>query len=362
MIQKPYNINIKDQIIDASKSYLLKWQISGDISASFSISVYRNRDGVLAWNLQRTYSYATSYTIPANTLQNGIEYRMSITVWNELEQSAVSTAIVFTTSTPPTVTVGTIGTVKNHTYLFTATYSQYQGEPLQTYVVNLYDSSKKLLKTSGLKTDGLMEHRFDYLKNDAIYYIEFNVTSSKGLTGSSGLVQFNVVYDNPSIYFDIEAIPVPEKASVKIQLLFKQLTGKINIKPVYIDGTKLDVRKGKVFYDEGFEISGNFTLKLWIEYLRRDLDIIRLKGKNGEIHVQYKSDSRFHLYKTVNYFTTHYSTNVTDSSGHFLCIQQINGRMDMHTEPITASTISANSMTFGDAEDMSFGDFNNVTF
>ncbi|MDF2789829.1 MAG: hypothetical protein K0S80_2927, partial [Neobacillus sp.] len=145
-----------------------------------------------------------------------------------------------------------------------------------------------------------------------------------------------------------------------------QVTGKTTISPVFIDGSKLDVRTGKVFYDDGFEISSDFTLKMWIEDIVPNEDLVYLKGSNGTIRVQYKSDHHFHMYKTVGEFINHYTTgkvtkvtveeepgyfispyqynegDVTTAikydtligNGYFLCIQQINGKMNLIGEII----------------------------
>jgi hypothetical protein len=347
-IQKPFSINIKDKTIDTSKDFLLKWQTSGDVSASFSITVYDNLLGTVAWSLPRTYSYAMSYTIPANTLTNGLEYKISVQVWNSLDQTAISQYVIFNTSSTPVVTVADIGTIGNHSYSFEATYSQDEDVPLSTYVVNLYNAERLLLKTSGIKTtlnvpdiegflNGLMEHRFDLLKNDTNYFIEFVVTSKIGLTSTSGLIPFTVVYENPAMYFELTADTNPEKASVKLNWKVREVIGKSDVKPTYITGTKLDVRGGKVYFDEGFEISSDFTLKIWFEHLTKNEDVIYLKGSNGTIRVQYKSDNKIHVYKKIGNFNYHYSSNEIDSNGIFLCLQQKDGRMDMYTESIFAS-------------------------
>jgi hypothetical protein len=82
LIQKPYNLSIKNSIIDSNLPYKLSWQTSGDVSASFSISVYNNQTDALTWSLPRTFSQAMSYTIPANSFPNGVDYKISVTVWN----------------------------------------------------------------------------------------------------------------------------------------------------------------------------------------------------------------------------------------------------------------------------------------
>jgi hypothetical protein len=356
IIQKPFNLSIKDKTIDANTDYILSWQTSGNTSASFSISIYNNDSaGLIAWELPRTYSQAMSYKIPANSFPNGVEYKIRITVWDNLDQWATSQFVVFTASSTPVVTVNPIGTIGNHTFLFEADYSQAENDPLSFYVSNLYNAEQTLIKTSGTLTDGLVEHRFDLLKNDTTYYVEFVVTSKKGLTATSGLVPFTVVYENPAMYFELTADTNPEKASVKLNWKVREVIGKTDVKPNYVAGTKLDVRGGKVYFDEGFEISSDFTLKIWFEHLTKNEDVIYLKGSNGIIRVQYKSDNRIHVYKTIGNFNYHYSSNEIDSNGIFLCLQQKDGRMDMYTESIFASDfMSLSGATFDQLTNVTF--------
>lgn len=334
-IQKPYDLSIKNQIIDANLPYTLSWRTSGDTSASFAISIYNNSTNVLVWQLPRTYSLALSYTIPANSIPNGVEYKLEVIVWNSSDQSATSQFVVFTASTTPVVTVAPITTVGNHSNLFTATYTQAESDPISTYVANLYSSDQVLLKTSGVKTGSPLEHRFDLMKNDLTYYIEFVATSKKGLSDSSGLIQFTVVYDNPSMYFTLEAENIPDKASVKLKWELVQVIGKTNITPTYISGTKLDVRTGKVFFDEGFEIINDFTLKIWFEDIEPNVDLVYLRGSNGTIRVQYESDNMFHLYKTIGQYTSHYATGEVVGNVIFLCVQSNNGKMNLVPEVIS---------------------------
>jgi hypothetical protein len=348
-IQNPYNISLKDKTIDSSKDIPISWKVGGDVSASFAINIYNNQNDVLAFSLPRTYSYALSYTIPASSFPNGVDYKISITVWNSSGQSATSQFVIFTASSSPTIIVPEIGTVGNHAYLFSANYSQAENSPLSTYLVNLYTSDQKLLKTSGIKTDGLLEHRFDLMKNNTTYFVEFIVTSKKGLTTSSGLIQFMVVYENPSLYFELSADTVPEKASVKLKWKVRQVIGKTDIEPIYLNNDEIDLRLGKVFYDEGYSIENDFTLKIWFRSIEANTDLLYLKGSNGSIRLQYKTtDNSFHLYKTVNGFNYHYSYFIDigmngvflspyqwvegESGSVFLCIQQKNARIDMKSE------------------------------
>jgi hypothetical protein len=349
-IQKPFSINIQNAIIDGKLPYLLSWKSSGETSSSFSISIYDNANNSLVWELPRTFSFALSYTIPAESIPNGIVYKMIISVWNDANQVGVSQPVIFTASSTPVVTVTPITTINNHTNLFTATYVQTESDPVSTYTANIYDAQSKLWKTSGIKTDGLLEYRFDFMQNDETYFIEFIATSKKGLTGTSGLVEFTVVYDNPSMYFELTADSIPDKASISLKWQIRQVIGKTTISPLYLDNSELDIRNGTLFFDEGFLVENDFTLKIWFREIIQDIDLITLNGSNGKMRVTYGGDKNFHLYKTIGQFTSHFAYPI-DIGGDgvfispfqyvemadkkvFLCIQQKDGKIDMNSEAV----------------------------
>lgn len=334
-IQRPYNLSLRNQVIDANEDQILSWQTSGDTSASYSINIYNNADDTLAWSLARTYSFATSQTIPAGSIPNGGEYKVSVTVWNSNDQSATSGLVIFTTSSKPAVTVDAIGTVSHHSNMFTATYTQAENVELESYTVNLYNSDQVLINTSGLKTDGLLEHRFSLLKNDTSYFVEFTVRSKKGMTSSSGLIPFNVAYEAPAMYLTLGTENITEKAGIKLHWTVVQVIGKATVEPVYLDnGTTLDVRNGAVYFDEGFSVDKDFTLKIWFKSLVKNVDLIHLKGSNGKITVQYDDDNKFHMYREVSGFRSHYATGEVVGSEFFLCVQQINNGMNLISEVV----------------------------
>lgn len=382
MIQKPYKISIMNSVIDTNKDYKFSWKTSGDVSASFSLAVYKASDNSLVWQLPQTFSYAMSYTIPAGSIPNGDTYQLVITVWNSTNQSASSQPVIFTASSSPTAIVEPIGTVGSNTYLFSATYSQAENDPLSSYIVNLYNSNNVLLLTSGTLTDGLMEYRFDTLKSGQSYFIEFVITSKKGLTNTSGLISFDVVYDNPNMYFEVTADKIPEKAGVKLNWSINQVVGKTTIAPIYLNNEELDVTNGKLYFDEGYEIPNDFTLKIWFRDIAIGTDLITMNGSNGSIRLQYKTtDNSFHVYKKVDGYNYHYSypmifddgtvfispfqiISVSDNTIYaiYLCIQQINGRMNIYGEKITRPQISLANTTFDQLKGQTFNLLNNDTF
>lgn len=333
-LQRPYDISIRGQTIDANEPNEVSWKVSGDIQTAYKIDILSNIDNSLVWTTNQITSYSLKHTIPAGTLTNGNEYKIQIAVWNVSNQSVTSDAEVFQTSSRPIVTVDPIGTVGSFSYNFTATYSQAEGVALRNYVVYLYDDHQNLIDKSNIKTTLPMEHLFSGLQPEKTYYIEFQATSAKGLVGTSGLVQFYVFYYRPKLNTSLQANNV-ENAGIELSWFVTQIIFE-NDNGVFIGNEKIDVTNGKIYANEGFDILGNFSLKLWIENPKNKEDLIVLNGANGQIKLQYHwLDEKFHLYKIdSNGIVTSYETADVTGSSFVVLMQQIGRDMNVMAEAI----------------------------
>ncbi len=264
MIQRPYNLSIRGSVIDGLESNAITWQVSGAISVAYSISILKNSDNSVAYSYPKTTTYATSHTLPANTLTNGLDYKISITAYDESNNSASSDYDVFQSSTRPVISVSTIGTVANTSYNFSSSYNQAESVPIKSWMAFLYDSSNNLLAQSPLQTTSTLSYLFSNLYTGNSYKVEFSATSNKGLTGTSGKVPFSVIYSAPNVKVDISATNTND-AGIKLSWDVSQIIGTSD-STTYIGNEKLDVRNGKnATFDTGLLIQNDFTLKTWVE-------------------------------------------------------------------------------------------------
>ncbi|OAO83365.1 hypothetical protein [Anoxybacillus flavithermus] len=335
-IQKPYDISIRGQTIDANEPNEVNWKVSGDIQTAYKIDILSNTDNSLVWTTNQITSYSLKHTIPAGTLTNGNEYKIQITIWNANNETATSDTEMFQTSSRPIVTVDSIGTVNSFSYNFSATYSQAEGVALRNYVVYLYDDHQNLIDKSDIKTTLPMEHLFSGLQTEKTYYIEFQATSAKGLVGTSGLVQFYVFYYRPKMNVNLQAQNV-DNAGIQLSWYVTQIIGQTDGSQ-FIDNEKIDTTDGtKVWFDDGFDISQDYSLKLWIKNPKNKEDLIILNGENGQVKLQYHwLDEKFHLYKIdSNGIVTSYETAAVTGSNFVVLIQQIGKDMNVMAEVIT---------------------------
>ncbi|WP_372011310.1 hypothetical protein NBRC13296_12080 [Paenibacillus chitinolyticus] len=331
-IQKPYNINLKGNTVDAKDSIKVSWQSSGDMSTAFEVRIYRNQDNNLIYDSGRITSFAKTYPLPAFALPNGYEMKVQVTIWDSGNNFAVSDTEIFQTSSRPNVLVSPIGIVSSQSYEFSASYIQSEDVPLRSWIAFLYNKDKTLISQSNVRTSPPLVYLINYLKSGSSYFIEFQVTSNKGAVGTSGLIPFSVSYLQPDISINLEAKNI-KNAGVQLSWKTIQIIGNTTKQPIYLNAEKLDLRDDVFTFTDGFHVDKDFTLKLWFEDIKSYTDLLVLKGQNGIMTLQYwDEDQRFHLFREVYNYRSHYASQPLTGSGYFLCIQQIGGDMNIFGE------------------------------
>jgi hypothetical protein len=218
-----------------------------------------------AWKIENVSSYATEYKLLGSSILYGRGFKIKITVFDENNNSATSDPEVFEASARPTVAIdpiGTNGTVQNQSYNFTATYSQVNSVAMKSYIAHIYNDGKTKISSSDIKTSSPLEYLFDGLQSDKVYYVEFQGTSEKGLTGTSGLIQFDVVYAQPNMSTNLTAENYDD-ASIRLTWAVIQILGD-SFNTTYIGSEKIDATDGKVWFNQGININ-DFTFKIWLE-------------------------------------------------------------------------------------------------
>lgn len=285
-------------------------------------------------------SYSLKHTVsPTPLIQNGVEYKLLITIYNENNRTQVSDPVIFQTSSTPIVTVDNLDTVNSFSYNFSATYSQAEDVPLRTYNVVLYDDKKNPIDRSNVKSILPMEHLFSNLQTERQYYIEFIATSAKGLTGTSGLVSFSVFFYRPKMNIDLQGKNI-DNAGIELSWYIRQIIGS-TYSAHFIDNEKIDtINHKKVWFDEGFDIEKDFSLKVWIEQpymsnIVEQVNLISIRGVNGEITLQYHDDRKFHAWKTVNGLKSHWFSAEVQGESYVVTIQQVKDDLNIYAEVVS---------------------------
>ncbi|MGG3891999.1 hypothetical protein [Metabacillus fastidiosus] len=308
----------------------MSWKVSGDIQTAYKIDILSNLNDILVYTTGKVTSYSLKHLIPPSALINGNEYKIRITIFNQAGASITSDTEIFQTSSTPVITVDPIGTINTFSYIFTANYEQSENVPLRNYIVYLFDDKKNLLSKSDIKTSSPLEHFFTNLQTEKQYYIEFQATSTKGLTGTSGYIPFDVFYFQPKLNIDLQGKNI-DKAGVELSWFVSQILFESNNNPpLFIDNEKIDTRDNSIFVKEGFSISGDFSLKAWIENPISKKTLIKMIGANGHFHLYYDAAiERFVLKKDVNGIIDAWVSDEVTGENFIVVIKQIGCDIDI---------------------------------
>ena len=257
---------------DATVQYIVQFNsIGGSQVTGNRLVIATNNDNQTIYDEQQT-TFKFEHTLPANTLTNGTYYNATLyTIDADGNQSVASNIVQFYCYTTPTLTFTNLipnGTVTNSTYTFNFTYAQEQNEPLNYYVVNLYDAQSLLVATSSeqytASTD--VPLNLSYTVNgfaDATNYaIEVNGTTVNNTVITTGRISFSVSYTSPNIYTLLELQNNCSGGYVNLKSNVAIIDGEVvPPPPVYIDDKELDLtQKGSyVVWDEGYQVNGDFT-------------------------------------------------------------------------------------------------------
>lgn len=265
-IMKASSVSPNGISLDGSSNIVISWKDTGDRHVKFEIKIFKSSDNTLVLDTNQIISYNCFYSIGANTLTNGITYKYQIYLWNANGDVSTSDWIIFKCSSIPTASLTNLSaTIQNSSYVFTGSYSQSESVSLKSWQMLLYNQYSEIIGNSGLQYSTTISYEFAGLINNNTYSIELQVCSQDNLLSTTGKQSFSVSYETPKSAIALEAITIKEKAALQLRWNVKQILG-ISNSNTYINNEKLDLTNGKkVYFDDGFNISNDFTTKLWVE-------------------------------------------------------------------------------------------------
>jgi fibronectin type 3 domain-containing protein len=195
---------------DATTAKALSWTFSdpnqGDSQSAYQLQIVDTGTGQTVLDTGKVGSTLQSYTLAANTLQNGKRYQWRVMVWDQQNaQSPWSSYGTFETAAAPTVQITSPsagGTVATSSVTPQWSYSDPAGNQQATYQVQLLDSNNVVLWDSGQQSDPQGTVRaltVGYtLANNTTYKLKVIVTNAKGIQAMSSTVTFTVSFTPPA--------------------------------------------------------------------------------------------------------------------------------------------------------------------
>lgn len=204
-------------------------------------------------------------TIPAKTLTGGVQYLIQIQVFDiDGNKSNLSDPVLFYCFSIPILNFSNVineQIYRNASIELSLTYSQAQNEQIKDYQFTLYSQDKILLTSSKVfYSSTLSSYTFYGLQNNTKYYVRAYGETINGMQMDTGYVAINIQYERipANIGFYIQNIYDKGYISIETNILSIGYETE-NDNYEFVDGC-LILKNNSLTYNEGFEITGDFSL------------------------------------------------------------------------------------------------------
>lgn len=279
---KPHIMQIRP--FDANYDYEISISWLGNRAHANRIVIYDYKTNDLIFD-DTVSTYALKHTIPAHTLTNGRNYIIQAQTFDvENIASPLSDKVMFYAFETPEFYFRDIKEnllIDNSSFTVSVYYYSPDFEDINKFVFYLYDATKKELLHSEEFIDNNeynMNYTYKGLDNDTVYYIRCTGVTVNGMELDTGYIEIMVKFENPNTYARIYAIPRPEQGCIQVStnLIIIDYTGDDVFD--YIDGTMIDLRDKVLYYDQGFNIDGDFTVLIRGMHLWQTKEIFAMEN------------------------------------------------------------------------------------
>ena len=281
---------------DATQAQIFTFvSISGSQVVANTLTIKDNATLTTVYSATET-TFKFTHALPANTLTNGTYYQATLTTKDaQGNESNASAPIQFYCYSQPSFEISNMpsgNVITNSSFAFTVTYNQAQGETLNAYVFNLYSASGALISTSNTmyNTDKSLPLNISYLfsgfEDDASYSIEVTGVTANGTQITTGRISFTTNYTAPDTFSFLFLTNNCKGGYITIESNVIGIDGITNpAEPIYIDGKEIDLRAegSYVQWIKGYEVDGNWTMRLWGRDYKPNKEIFRFSNADGDI-------------------------------------------------------------------------------
>lgn len=282
---------------DATHPYTFAFAVqssSAQITAN-RLTIRRQTDNQIVYEEQQeTFKY--EHIVSADELTNGTYYNAELIVYDaEGNDSPTSVPIQFYCYSTPIVTFTNLpvnNIIQNASFSFAFSYTQTEGEKINSYVMNLYNSTGIQLSTSGINyvTDGTPPYTGSYtfagLENGGTYLIELIATTINNTVVTTGKIQITIEYSRPDLFTLVEIDNNCEEGYIILTSNIVLIEGSSNpSSPIYIDDKEIDLTgEGSwVKWEDGYSISGDMLTRLWFRNPNKYTQIMQFSNTDGQI-------------------------------------------------------------------------------
>lgn len=273
---------------DATQQYTFTFVvIGGNQVVANMLTINDNSDGSQVYQATQS-TMRLEHVLPANTLENGHYYSVTVQTIDNAEQlSEASVAVPFYCYSTPSLTISNMpssGTINNNSYTFQGAYSQSEGEALNSYQFTLYNNNREVISQTSLiyySSDSNLQYTFTGMSSNTSYFIELSGQTVNGTQITSGILSFNVNYSSSASFAICDLVNDCENGYIQISSNVVAIQGNSNPEPpIYIDDKEVDLREdgSYVNWDSGFNIQNDFTMRVWGRDFNPYEDIINMSN------------------------------------------------------------------------------------
>ena len=273
---------------DATQQYTFTFVvIGGNQVVANMLTINDNSDGSQVYQATQS-TMRLEHVLPANTLENGHYYSVTVQTIDNAEQlSEASVAVPFYCYSTPSLTISNMpssGTINNNSYTFQGAYSQSEGEALNSYQFTLYNNNREVISQTPLiyySSDSSLQYTFTGMSSNTSYFIELSGQTVNGTQITSGVLSFNVNYSSSASFAICDLVNDCENGYIQISSNVVAIQGNSNPEPpIYIDDKEVDLREdgNYVNWDSGFNIQNDFTMRVWGRDFNPYEDIINMSN------------------------------------------------------------------------------------
>ena len=283
---------------DATQSFTFTFTVQSGSSqiVANQLTIRRQTDNQIVYQeKQETFKY--EHIVNAGELTNGVYYNADVVVFEADETqlpSPPSGTIQFWCYSTPTIdfiNIPSNNVINNASFDFSFAYNQSEGEPINSYVINLYNASQTQIATSGIiyAKNGLPPYTGNYLfagfKDGTTYFIQITGTTINNAVISSEKIQFNVSYSKPDLFTLVELTNNCEEGYITLKSNIVLIEGTSNpTPPKYINKQAVDLtQEGSwVEWNDGYSISGDFLTRIWFRDPNPYSQILQFTNAQGQ--------------------------------------------------------------------------------
>lgn len=285
---------------DTSYGNTIKFSWLGNQINSNTLIIKDNNTNVIVYE-KMLLTMRPEHIIQANSgLQNGKLYNASVKVTDvDGKDSEWSDTVLFYCITTPTFKINIIPDqiIRAQTYGVDVSYSQPEGELLQSYRVRVFNSSNAIVYDSNTRYI-LDTVKITNLQDNSHYTILATGETINGMQLTTGQINFSVDFVKSETYFVCELQNMYDTGGVYIKSNIISVEGSSDSDVTYIDNEIADLTNNVVHFNKGFVISDDFSLLIRGYGFEVGSNILQLSGNDESITVEYKYDK----YKDIYYF------------------------------------------------------------